>query len=119
MSGGLIFTDKGVTNVEKRVKRLELAVIVLSGLFIISISATLFAVAQINILSDKIPNYHEVKEDIKSAKIFYDSTSVKMDSAHVKERVINAYDKTVDNGAKLFNHLKELKDKRNDSISKN
>ena len=99
---------------EKKIKRLEIAVVVLSILFVFSIFVSIYAVSQITMLANKIPDYKEVKEDIKFLKGAYDVTSEKADSLHVKEKVVKGYDYTVEKAGDLIDYLKEKKEKRDD-----
>ena len=99
---------------EKRLKRLEIAVVVLSILFVFSIFVSIYAVSQITMLSNKIPSYTEVKEDIKFLKGAYLVTEKKVDSLHIKDKVVKGYDYTVDKASDLVHYLKEQKEKHYD-----
>lgn len=99
---------------EKKIKRLEIAVVILSILFVFSIFVSIYAVSQITMLSNKIPSYSEVKEDIKFLKGAYEVTANKADSLHLKEKVVKGYDYTVDKASDLVDYLKEQKEKHYD-----
>lgn len=99
---------------EKKIRRLEIAVIALAFMFVISLCVSIYAATQITILSSKIPNYKEIKEDIKLLNDVYHVTAVKADSLHVKEKVIKGYDYTVDKAGELVEFLKEQKKNRLD-----
>ena len=99
---------------EKRIKRLEIAVVVLSILFVFSIFISIYAVSQIKLVADKIPDYKEIKEDLKTLKSVYKYSSDRVDSMHVKEKAVKAYDYTVDKAGEFVNYLKEQKEKRYD-----
>lgn len=96
---------------EKKIRRLEIAVVVLSILFVFSIFVSIYAVSQITMLSNKIPSYTEVKEDIKFLKGAYLVTEKKVDSLHIKDKVVKGYDYTVDKASDLVDYLKEQKKK--------
>ena len=99
---------------EKRIKRLEIAVITLSIMFVVSIFVSIYAVSQIKLVAAKIPDYKEIKEDLKTLKSVYVYGATKVDSMHVKEKAIKAYDYTVDKASDFVNYLKEQKEKRYD-----
>ena len=99
---------------EKRIKRLEMAVITLAIMFGISLFISFVAVCQIKMLSDKVPDYKEIKEDLKFVKSAYIYSATKVDSMHVKEKAVKAYDYTVDKASDFVNYLKEQKEKRYD-----
>jgi hypothetical protein len=63
-------------------------------------------------LSNKIPSYTEVKEDIKFLKGAYLVTEKKVDSLHITDKVVKGYDYTVDKASDLVGYLKEQKEKR-------
>jgi predicted PurR-regulated permease PerM len=72
-------------NQESKIKRLEIAVISLSILFVLSIFVSMYGFYQIKSLSDKIPSYKEIKEDIKFIKNNYPRT---------KEKIVAGYEYT-------------------------
>jgi hypothetical protein len=97
---------------EKRIKRLEIAVITLSIMFVISIFVSIYAVTQIRLVAAKIPDYKEIKEDLKTLKSVYVYGSTKVDSMHVKEKIVKGYDYTVEKTGEFIDFLKKQKDKR-------
>jgi type IV secretory pathway TrbF-like protein len=97
---------------EKKIRRLEIAVIVLSVLFVVSIFVSVYSVSQITMLANKIPDYKEVKADIKLLNDIYQVSSVKADSLHVKDNVIKGYDYTVDKASEFIGFLKKKKNER-------
>lgn len=98
--------------IDRKTRPLKIAVVVLSILFVFSIFVSIYAVSQITMLSNKIPSYTEVKEDIKFLKGAYLVTEKKVDSLHITDKVVKGYDYTVDKAGDLVNYLKEQKDKR-------
>jgi len=99
---------------EKKIKRLEIAVITLSIMFVISIFVSIYAITQIKLVAAKIPDYKEIKEDLKVLKSVYVYGSTKVDSMHVKEKVVKGYDYTVEKAGEFVDFLKEQKEKRYD-----
>lgn len=96
---------------EKRLKRLEIAVVVLSILFVLSIFVSIYAVSQITMLSNKIPSYTEIKNDIKYIKAAYVVSEAKVKEMHVQETVSKAYNYTSEKTGALVDYLKEQREK--------
>lgn len=99
---------------EKRLKRLEIAVVILSILFVLSIFVSIYAVGQITMLANKIPSYTEVKEDIKYIKAAYIVSEAKVKEMHVQETVSKAYNYTSEKTGALVDYLKKQKKKHYD-----
>lgn len=89
---------------EQRIKRLEIAVIALSVAFIVSIFVSILAYLQILALSSKIPDYKEIKEDIKVIKQTYEVAKEKAPA--VKKVVVDSYEYTKDKADDLVNYFK-------------
>jgi len=90
---------------EKKIKRLEIAVVCLSILFVVSIFFTMYAITQIKLIADKIPNYTEIKQDVKYLKDAYDSTT--KDSVSIKEKITKTYDSALNKSGEVINFLKK------------
>lgn len=89
---------------EQRIKRLEIAVIALSVAFIVSIFVSILAYLQILALSSKIPDYKEIKEDIKVIKQTYEVAKEK--APVVKKAVVDSYEYTKDKAGDLVDYFK-------------
>ena len=95
---------------EKKIKRLELAVVCLSILFVVSIFFTMYAITQIRLIADKIPNYTEIKQDVKYLKDAYVSSST--DSVSIKEKITKTYDNALNKSGEVINYLKKQRDEQ-------
>jgi hypothetical protein len=93
---------------EQRIKRLEVAVIALSVAFFASLLISFLAYMQILTFSSKIPDYKEIKEDIKTLKGAYDVAKDK--APVVKEAVVNSYEYTKEKAGDLVDYFKGDKD---------
>lgn len=96
---------------EKRIKRLEIAVIILTILFVLSIFISIYTVSQITMLSNKIPSYKEIKEDIKFIKSAYVVSESKVKEMHIQEKLTKGYNYTTEKTSQLVGYIKEQKDK--------
>jgi predicted PurR-regulated permease PerM len=94
---------------EKRIKRLEIAVIILSILFIISVTVSIYSAIQIRTVASKVPSYKEIKEDIKALNNLYKISEVKVPKAYnyTKEKAVEGYDYTKEKASELMNYFKE------------
>ena len=95
---------------EKKIKRLELAVVCLSILFLVSIFFTMYAITQIKLIANKIPNYTEIKQDVKYLKDAYNTTT--KDSVSIKEKITKTYDSALNKGGEVINYLKKQRDEQ-------
>lgn len=79
---------------EKRIKRLEIAVITLLILFFVSIFFSIYSASQIRTVASKIPDYKEIKEDIKTLNQIYKISEVKIPKAYdyTKNKVNQGYE---------------------------
>lgn len=79
---------------EKRVKRLEIAVIVLLIMFFVSVFVSIYSAFQIKAVASKIPDYKEIKEDIKTLNQIYKISEVKIPKAYdyTKIKVSQGYE---------------------------
>lgn len=93
-----------MNNQEKRIKRLEIAVVALAFAFVVSIFISIFAYMQIAALSSKLPSYHELKEDVKIIKSAYEVTKDK--APVVKKAVVDSYEYTKDKAGDLVDYFK-------------
>lgn len=91
-------------NQETRIKRLEIAVIALAVAFVVSICVSIYGFMQIAALSNKLPSYHELKEDVKILKGAYDVTKKK--APIVKKAVVDSYEYTKDKAGDLVDYFK-------------
>ena len=96
---------------EKRIKRLEIAVIVLTIVFVLSIFVSIYTVSQITMLSNKTPSYKEVKEDIKFIKTAYVISESKVREMHIQENLTKGYNYTTEKTSQLVDYIKEQKEK--------
>jgi predicted PurR-regulated permease PerM len=94
---------------EKRIKRLEVTVVILAALLLISVFATVYSAIQIKTVVSSIPNYKEIKEDIKTLNAIYKVSEVKIPKAYnyTKEKAVNGYDYASDKASDLLNYIKE------------
>lgn len=83
---------------EKRIKRLEVTVVILAALLLISVFATVYSAIQIKTVVSSIPNYKEIKEDIKTLNAIYKVSEVK---------IPKAYNYASDKANDLLNYIKE------------
>lgn len=94
--------ETGLSNkLHKRIQRLEIAVVMLSVLFVILIITTFYVSAQVKAVSDKIPSYNEIKEDIKTLNKIYKVSEVE---------VPKAYNYTKGKTLELFEYIKTSAD---------
>jgi hypothetical protein len=88
-------------NLEVRVRRLEIAVIALALAFVLSICVSAYGFLQITALSNKIPDYKELKSDIKMIK------KLSKDLAPVvKNKVVDGYKYTKDKASDIVDYFK-------------
>lgn len=94
---------------EKRIKRLERAVIVLSILFIVSVSVSIYSAIQIRTVASKVPSYKEIKEDIQALNKLYKISEVQVPKAYnyTKEKTIEGYNYTKEKASELMDYIKE------------
>lgn len=94
---------------EKRIKRLERAVITLSILFIISVTVSIYSAIQIRTVASKVPSYKEIKEDIVALNKLYKISEVQVPKAYnyTKEKAVKGYDYTKEKASELLNYIKE------------
>lgn len=99
---------------DNKIKRLQIAILILSAMFVISVSVSIYAAAQIRLIAEKLPNYNELKNDIKTLKTAYETYTSQPDSLKLKTKLIKQYDYSVDKAGELIDYLKEQKQKRHD-----
>jgi predicted PurR-regulated permease PerM len=96
---------------EKRIKRLERAVIVLSVLFVMSVFASIYSAIQIRSVANKIPSYQEIKSDIQTLNKMYKISAVQVPKAYdyASEKVLegSVYAKAKTN--EIISYFKEKK----------
>ena len=97
-----------LNEMEKRIKRLERAVITLSVLFVISVFASIYSAIQIRSVADKIPSYQEIKEDIKTLNKIYKVSEVQVPKAYnyTKEKAVQSYTYTKEKTNELIKYVK-------------
>jgi hypothetical protein len=89
---------------ERRIKRLERAVIILSVLFVLSIFTSIYSAMQIRAVASKIPSYSEIKKDIQTLNTIYKISEVKVPKAYnyTKVKVSEAYSYSKEHLVKLL-----------------
>jgi hypothetical protein len=97
------------THNEKRIKRLEIAVVILSVLLLITSTAAVYSAIQIRTVASSIPSYKEIKEDIKTLNALYKVSEEKLPKAYnyTKDKTVKAYDYTKEKTNELIQYLKE------------
>jgi len=98
-----------MNNTEKQIKRLWIAVIVLSILFVTSIGVSIYSAFQIRSVASKIPSYTEIKNDIKTLNNLYKVSEVQVPKAYnyTKEKAVAGYEYTKEKTSQLFEYIKE------------
>lgn len=83
-------------NQESQIKSLKRKVNVLVVLFALSMGTSIWAGLQVRHMADKLPDYHELKEDVKTLQTTYDNTKDKAHDVYdnAVDGVENAYDNT-------------------------
>lgn len=97
---------------EKRIKRLETAVVVLSVLFVLSLGLAGVAATELSAINKKIPDYNELKQDVQSLKTVYNVIEAKTDSLNIKETLTTAYDSTFSKSGQVINYLKKQRENK-------
>lgn len=94
---------------EKRIKRLEIAVVILSILFIISVTVSIYSAIQIRAVASKVPSYKEIKEDIVALNKLYKISEVQVPKAYnyTKDKAVKGYDYTKEKASELMDYIKE------------
>lgn len=94
---------------ETKIKRLQVAVVVLFVLFIISVSTSIYSAIQIKTLTNSIPSYKDIKEDIKALNEIYKISETKVPEAYeyTKEKAIEGYEYGKEKTSKLINYIKD------------
>lgn len=94
---------------EKRLRRLEIAVITLGLMLVVTFSVSVYCAIQMETLVAKVPSYTEIKEDIKTLNKMYKISEDKLPKAYnyTKEKVGNGYDTLVVKGSHLIEYLKK------------
>ena len=102
------------TTLIKKVNRLQIAVVILSCLFVVSVSVSIWSAMQIRIVSNSLPNYHEIKEDIKTLNNIYQVTSKKAPAVYnyTKEKAETSYTYTKGKVNDLVDYFKKDKEKK-------
>lgn len=93
----------------KRIKRLEIAVIVLCFLFVVSVSTSIWSAMQIRTMASSLPSYKELKEDIKTLNAVY---KISVDKApkvynYTKAKTIQGYEYGKEKTNALIDFFKE------------
>ena len=99
---------------ETKVKRLQIVVFILSIMFVISVSVSIYAASQIRLIADKLPNYNELKSDVKTLKAAYEVYSNQPDSLKLKTKLVKQYDYSIDKVSEFAGYLIEKRKQRND-----
>jgi len=96
-------------NTAKQIKRLWIAVIVLSFLFVTSIGVSIYSAMQIRTVASKIPSYHEIKEDIKTLNNLYKVSEVQVPKAYnyTKEKTSQAYKYSKEKASQLVEYFED------------
>lgn len=96
-------------NTAKQIKRLWIAVIILSFLFFISVTASIYSAIQIKSVASKIPSYTEIKNDIKALNNLYKVSEVQVPKAYnyTKEKAVEGYKYTKEKTTQLINYIKD------------
>ena len=94
---------------EKRIKRLEIMVVILSILFVTSIGVSIYSAFQIRSVASKIPSYTEIKNDIKTLNNLYKVSEVQVPKAYnyTKEKTVQAYEYSKEKTGQLINFIKD------------
>jgi len=92
---------------QKRVKRLEITVIILSVALIMSLCGIWYSAIQIKSIGSKIPSYQEIKQDIQTLNNLYKISEQKVPQAYdyTKDKVGKAYDYSKDKVKELTNFI--------------
>lgn len=92
-----------------RIRRLEIAVVILSIMFLGTLGMSVYCAVQMEALVAKVPSYHEIKEDIKTLNKMYKVSEVQVPKAYkyTKEKVSVGYDYTKEKTSELVNYIKK------------
>jgi predicted PurR-regulated permease PerM len=90
---------------EKRIKRLETAVIALALMLIATIVLAGVAATELSAINRKLPDYQELKHDVQSLKTVYDVVENKIDSTEIHQTLSTAYDSTLSKTNKAIEYL--------------
>lgn len=92
-----------------RIRRLEIAVVILSIMFLGTLGMSVYCAVQMEALVAKVPSYHEIKEDIKTLNKMYKVSEVQVPKAYnyTKEKIGNGYDSVLVMSNQLVEQLKK------------
>lgn len=99
-------------NLEKRVKRLEVTIVILAITLVASMGFTVYGITQMLAFKSSIPSYKEIKEDVKQLKGVYNVTKEKAPKVYnyTKEKVSDGYDYTKDKVNGVIDYFKSDSD---------
>lgn len=101
-----------VENLKKRIKRLEVTVVIMVILLCLTSFSAIFCAFQVHSVASKIPDYHELKSDVKKLNELYKVSEQKL--PEIKKGVTKAYDYTKEKTGELIDYVKE-KTKKEDT----
>lgn len=106
------------TPIERKVKRLQIAVVALGILFVLSICVSIYSAMQIRMVANNLPSYKEIKEDIKTLNSIYCVSKVEVPKAYnytkekanvAKEKINVAYEYSKEKTNSIISYFKEKK----------
>jgi len=94
---------------EKRIKRLERIVIILSILFIVSVLTSIYSAIQIKTVANKVPSYQELKKDIQALNQLCKISEVKVPQAYnfTKDKAVKGYEYSKEKTNELIDYIKK------------